>query len=148
MSVESTDPPSFKPHPLYACVNIAALSPTTKLVTVAGQIGQDPTSGEVPSTLSGQVDICLSRLSSCLEHAGAKKGDVTRFMYYLSQRGIEELDKDGGEGTALRLVGGKVAEWLEGHRPAACFLRVFGMSEERYLVEFECMAVVSTQDTK
>lgn len=145
MAVTSSDPPSFKtpPHPLYASITSVNLSPTAKLVTVAGQIGEDPLTGETPENLSEQVDVCLRRLDACLEHGGATKKDITRFMYYITQRGIDEMEAKEGPGSALKLVGGKVGGWMEGHRPAACFLRVFGMSNDKFLCEFECMAVVT-----
>lgn len=146
MSVHAHDPKSFKKlNPLYSSLTTAKLSSTTSLVTVAGQVAQDPETNEVPTGLAAQVDLCLLRLAACLEHAGAKKQDITRFMYYITQRGIDEFDRNEGEGSALKLIGGKVGTWLEGYRPASCYLRVFGMSDDRFLCEFECMAVV-TQD--
>lgn len=63
-------------------------------------------------------------------------------MYYITQRGLDEVDEKGGKGAGLKLIAGKVGEWLEGHRPASCYLRVFGMSDDKFLCEFECMAVV------
>jgi hypothetical protein len=63
-------------------------------------------------------------------------------MYYISQRGVEEIDGREGKGAAVRLIGGKVGSWLEGNRPTSCFLRVWGMSDDKFLCEFECQAVV------
>lgn len=144
MSVQIHDPPAFKhPHPLYSSYTSVPLSPTSTLVTISGQVAQDPDTGETPTTLSAQVDLCLSRLSACLEHAEARKVDITRLMYYITQRGVEQVEAAEGKGAALKLIGGKVASWLGDHRPASCFLRVFGMSDDRFLCEFECMAVVS-----
>jgi enamine deaminase RidA (YjgF/YER057c/UK114 family) len=144
MSVQFHDPLSFKnPHPLYASFTTARLSDTTALVTVAGQVAQDPETNETPEDLASQVDVCLSRLGVCLQAAGAAKVDITRFMYYIAQRGVDEIDSKEGQGAAMKLVGGKVGAWLEGNRPASCYLRVFGMSNEKFLCEFECMAVVT-----
>ena len=146
MGIEYVDPPFFKkPHPLYASYTTARLSPTTTLVTVAGQVAEDPETGSTPPDLASQLDLCLSRLSACLEHAGATKSDLTRLMYYIAQRGVEQIDHKEGDGAALKLIGGKVAEWLGGSRPASCYLRVFGMSADKFLCEFECMAVVTKE---
>lgn len=145
MSVQTIDPPAFKPHPLYSSYTSVPISATAVLVIVSGQIAQDPETGETPSELSAQVDLCLSRLWSCLEHAGAKKTDITRFMYYIVQRGVEEVEAKEGKGAATKLIGGKVGAWLEGHRPASCFLRVSGMSDDKFLCEFECQAIVATK---
>ncbi|KAF2492439.1 hypothetical protein BU16DRAFT_620810 [Lophium mytilinum] len=144
MTVKAQDPPSFnKQHPLYASFTSVPLSPTATLITVAGQVAEDPETGETPSDLSAQVDLCLRRLKIILDHAGAGKADITRFMYYVAQGGVDQVEAAKGKGAAIKLVGGKVGEWLEGNRPASCFLRVFGMSDERFLCEFECMAVVT-----
>ncbi|KAH8810717.1 Endoribonuclease L-PSP/chorismate mutase-like protein [Xylogone sp. PMI_703] len=143
MPVQAQDPPQFAaPHPLYSSFTTVPLSPTTNLVTISGQVAEDIETGETPSDLASQVDLCLYRLSACLESAGAGKKDIIRFMYYISQRAVKEFDEKEGEGQAVRLIGGKAGKWLEGHRPASCFLRVFGMSDDKFLCEFECMAVV------
>jgi enamine deaminase RidA (YjgF/YER057c/UK114 family) len=144
MPVEVHDPPAFqRPNPLYSSYTSVPLSATTRLITVSGQVAEDPTTGETPAGLSAQIDLCLCRLLACLEHAGARKVDVTRFMYYIAQRGVDDVDDSAGKGAATKLIGGKVGAWLEGHRPASCYLRVFGMSDDKYLCEFECMAVVT-----
>ena len=147
MATQSHDPPSFKtPHPLYSSYTTAPLSPTATLVTVSGQVAEDPETGETPSDLSAQITLCLARLSACLDDAGATKADITRFMYYIAQRGIDQVDATKGDGAALKLIGAKVGTWLEGHRPASCYLRVFGMSEDKFLCEFECMAIVTNSN--
>jgi enamine deaminase RidA (YjgF/YER057c/UK114 family) len=144
MPVQAQDPQAFKsPHPLYSAYTSVPLSSTTTLVTISGQVAEDPDTNEVPSGLPAQLDLCLSRLGACLDHAGATKVDITRLMYYIAQRGIDEIDGKEGNGAALKLIGGKVGSWLGGHRPASCFLRVFGMSDDKFLCEFECMAVVT-----
>ncbi|RFU27299.1 hypothetical protein B7463_g9042, partial [Scytalidium lignicola] len=146
MPVQAHDPPHFAaPHPFYSSYTTVPLSPTTTLVTVSGQVAQDIETGDTPSDLESQVDLCLSRLSGCLECAGAGKKDITRFMYYISQRGVDEFDEREGKGAAVRLIGGKSGKWLEGNRLASCFPRVFGMSDDKFLCEFECIAVVTKE---
>lgn len=148
LQVQTHDPPSFKkPHPLYSSFTSVPLSGPANLITVAGQVAEDPETGETPSSLGEQVDVCLSRLSACLEHAGGNKANITRLMYYIAQPGIDEVDGREGKGAALKLIGTKVGAWLEGHRPASCYLRVFGMSDDRFLCEFECMAIVGGSST-
>ncbi|KAJ2979684.1 hypothetical protein NQ176_g3101 [Zarea fungicola] len=134
MSVHPHDPAAFKnPHPVFSSYTSIALSPTTKLLTFAGQVAEDPETGATPPDLGSQVDLCLARLATCLNDAGVKKSDLTRFMYYISQRGIDQVDDKEGSGAAVMLIGAKAAQWLEGHRPASCFLRVFGMTEDKFL---------------
>lgn len=149
MSVITSDPPAFqKLNPLYSSITSVPLSSTATLVTVAGQVAEDPQTGETPIELSAQLDLCLFRLTICLQYAGTKKSDITRLMYYITQSAIAEIDRKEGKGAALKLIAQKVGSWLEGHRPASCFLRVFGMSDEKLLCEFECMAVVAKTDSE
>ena len=82
------------------------------------------------------MEVCLSRVSTCLEASGAKITDMTRLMYYLTERAWEEED-------ALKLVLEVVGKWLDGHRPASCLLVVKSLSQPEYLCEFEAQAVVA-----
>jgi enamine deaminase RidA (YjgF/YER057c/UK114 family) len=82
------------------------------------------------------MELCLSRVSTCLEASGAKITDMTRLMYYITERAWEEDD-------VLKLVTDVVGKWLQGHRPASCFLVVKALSQPEYLCEFEAQAVVS-----
>lgn len=146
MTAQTHDPAAFKkPHPLYSSYTSVALSPTAELVTVSGQVAEDPETGETPPDLPSQLSLCLARMSTCLEDAGAKKTDITRLMYYIAQRSVDEMDAREGPGAAGTLIQSVVGKWLEGHRPASCFLRVFGMSHDKFLCEFECMAIVAKE---
>lgn len=137
--VKTIDPPSLGPgHPVYSHITIVPIG-DTNFITIAGQIAQplpSPTSPvKVPRGLRAQMELCLQRLSICLEASGAKKTDMTRLMYYFTERAWEEED-------ALRLVVEVVGGWLEGHRPASCCLIVKALSQPEYLCEFEAQAVV------
>ena len=145
MAVDTLDPPEFKhANPLYSSYTSVPISSTAKLITIAGQVAEDPETNAVPVGLAAQVDLCLARLTAIMKHAGAAKADLTRLMYYIAQPAIDQLDGEEGQGVALALIAAKVGAWLEGHRPASCYLRVFGMSEDKYCCEFECMAVVGS----
>lgn len=144
MPVKLIDPPALGvSNPLYAAITAALLSHTSTLYTIAGQVAEDPVTGSTPSDLHSQLDICFQRLDICLTHINAKKTDVIRFMYYIKQSAIEDLDGQQGKGAALNLIVDKAGKWLEGHRPASCYNRVFGMSDDRFLCEFEAMVVLS-----
>lgn len=120
------------------------MGPNIKFITVAGQVAIPPPSPaspasparKVPRGLRAQIEVCLSRVSTCLEASGAKVTDMTRLMYYLTERAWEEED-------ALKLVLEVVGKWLDGHRPASCFLVVKSLSQPEYLCEFEAQAVVA-----
>jgi enamine deaminase RidA (YjgF/YER057c/UK114 family) len=145
-AVKIIDPPTLgKPNPLYAAITAAPLSPSSTLYTISGQVAEDPSTGTVPAGLAAQLPICLQRIDLCLEHIGAKKTDVIRLMYYIRQGAVEEYEATEGKGAGLKLIGGEVGKWLEGHRPASCYNRSFGMSEDRYACEFEAMVVLSRE---
>ena len=136
--VMTLDPPSLGPaHPLYSDVTIVPMGPNVNLITIAGQVAQPPPSQispKVPRHLRAQMELCLSRVSTCLEASGAKVTDMTRLMYYITERAWEEDD-------VLNLVTEVVGKWLQGHRPASCFLVVKALSQPEYLCEFEAQAV-------
>ncbi|KAK5128217.1 hypothetical protein LTR85_002884 [Meristemomyces frigidus] len=135
--ISTIDPPSLgPPNPVYAQITKVTLSETVTLLTIAGQVAVTP-DGNTPETLGEQVDLCLSRLETCLAAADANVHDMTRFMYYLTEKAYEH---DG----ALSLVVEKVTPWLEGHRPASCFLVVKSLSKAKFMCEFEAQAVVRT----
>ena len=133
--VTLTDPPNLSPHPLFAHITSIPLSPTLTLHNISGQVAiPDPVYGtpSIPSTLSEQIDISLSRISACLDHLGARKTDIAVFKYFIVERFYDYEDNKG-----LKLVGAKAGKWLEGHRPASTLLVVKGLSQEEFACEFE-----------
>lgn len=135
--VSTIDPPSLgPPNPVYAHITSVALSDTVTLITIAGQVAVGP-KGNIPGTLGEQIDLCLARLKTCLAATDASVHDMTRFMYYITESAFAD------EG-ALSLVVEKVTPWLDGHRPASCFLVVKSLSRPEFMCEFEAQAVVRT----
>lgn len=137
------DPEALGPKPeIYSAMTAVRLSPHTTQYYISGQVGKDLTTNELPPDLETQLDNILKRLSICLDHIGAKKKDLATFHYYLRQSAVEDIDgRDGYEG-ALNLIVSKVVPWLEGHRPASCYSRTFGMTRPEYLCEIAAIAVV------
>lgn len=146
--VSLIDPPALgKPNPAYAAITAVKLSPAATLYTIAGQVAEDPADGSVPPGFGDQVELCLRRIDICLEHIGATKADITRFVYYLRQQAMTEYDTKQGEGAARDLVVGKAMTWLDGNRSASWYNRSFGMSEDIYHCEFEAMVVAPPKAT-
>ena len=142
--VKTLDPPSLGiPNPAYAAITAAQLSPTASLYTIAGQVAEDPVNGSVPPGFAEQIDLCLRRIDLCLEYIGATKADMTRFIYYIRQGAIDDYDKGKGKGSARDVLTGKAMAWLEGNRPASCYCRSYGMSDDIYHCEFEAMVVIA-----
>lgn len=141
--VKLDGPPSLAPHPLYAHVTSIPISPTCTLHNISGQVAiRDPIYGitSIPKTLSEQIDICLSRISLCLDHLAAKITDIAVFKYFLVERFYRY---EGDEG--LKVVGGKVGTWLKGHRPASTLLVVKGLSQPEFACEFEATVYLGKQ---
>ena len=60
------------------------------LVFVAGQIGADPATGEMPDGIAEQTRLALRNLAAVLEAAGASIADVVKttvFLYDITQFG-------------------------------------------------------------
>lgn len=130
--VKVLDPPSLGPtNPVYSNITIVSIG-DIKLVTIAGQVATTPT-GEIPSTLEAQIDLCLSKVGTCLSAVGATVHDMTRLVYYF----VEHDPK-----TTPALITEKVKPFLQGHRPASCYLVVQSLSRPEFLCEFEAVAVV------
>lgn len=110
--VSLDDTPSLTPHPLYAHITSIPISLECTLHNTSGQVPiPDSIYGttSIPTTLSEQIDICLSRISLCLGHLGAKISDIAVLKYFmveavLSVRG-QRRARDG------RCEGRPVAEW-------------------------------------
>ena len=130
--VQILDPPSLGPiNPVYANITVAPLGPSN-LVTIAGQVATTP-SGSVPSTLEEQIDLCLSKLETCLSAVNGTVQNLTRLVYYFVEHNPD---------TTPQLITQKALAWLKGHRPASCYLVVKSLSKPEFLCEFEAMAVV------
>jgi enamine deaminase RidA (YjgF/YER057c/UK114 family) len=57
--------PTF--HPSYSHISSTPLGPTSRLITLAGQIGRDSTTNTTPSSFLEQVDIALKNVKTCLD---------------------------------------------------------------------------------
>ena len=63
--VQVLDPPSLgAANPVYSKITIVPIG-DVKLVTIAGQVATTPT-GEIPSSLDEQIELCLSKVETCL----------------------------------------------------------------------------------
>lgn len=121
------------PRPSYSHICTTPLSPTTKLITVAGQIGIDPTTSTVPASFAAQVSAALTNLGACLAAAGATTRDVVKVTQYV-------VDYDPTERARASLYG----EFMGDHRPPSTLVGVACLAEPELSYEIEAMAVVTT----
>ncbi|KAE9366031.1 hypothetical protein N431DRAFT_495815 [Stipitochalara longipes BDJ] len=113
--------PTF--HPSYSHVCSTPLHPTSRLITVAGQIGRGSVTNTTPSAFLEQVEIALKNVKTCLDAAGAKKTDIVMVRHYIV--GIEGHDYKG-----------RVERYM-------AWMEVAGLATKEMLYELEVMAVVS-----
>jgi enamine deaminase RidA (YjgF/YER057c/UK114 family) len=106
-----------------------------RLLFVAGQIGWDPTTGEITSDdFAAQTRQALHNVAAVLRAGGAAPEHVVRLTWYLTDRQAY-LDAHREIGVAYREVFGR-------HYPAMAAVVVAGLIEPRALVEIEATAVV------
>jgi len=119
------------PHPIYSHVQTTPISPTSTLVTIAGQIGVPPVSSSAASTFAEQVEIALSNLKKCLAAAGATPADIVKVTQY-----IVNLDpKDKSRVAAY-------SKFIGDHRPPSTVVGVAALAWPELLYEIEAMAIV------
>jgi len=133
--VKVIDPPDLGSlNPSYGNITVVPIG-DTNLITIAGQVATTP-SGEIPSSLEEQFDLCLHKVQTCLSFAGATLHDMTRLVYY-----VVEYDGD----STRRILVEKITAFLQGHRPASCLLIVKALSKPEFKVEIEASAVTRRQ---
>lgn len=136
--IKLLDPPSLGPsNPVYSNVTIVSLSDTVQQINIAGQVATTP-NGDVPDDVEAQMDLCLSKVDTCLDAAGATVHDLTRLNYYFVRSAWPT------NGLPAWVVE-KAERWLQGHRPASICLILAALSEPRFLCEFEAQAVIRTR---
>lgn len=77
----------FSGSPFEAQVGYARAVVAPPFVFVAGTVGRDPVSGDLPADVEGQCRNALAIIAAALAEAGASFADVVRVTYYLPERG-------------------------------------------------------------
>ncbi|MCJ1328347.1 hypothetical protein MMC10_005023 [Thelotrema lepadinum] len=134
--ITTLDPPACgsSPHPAYAQITTIPLG-SARLITISGQVADDPETGSVPEDLGDQVDVCFGKIRACLEACGATVHDLVKVMYYVV----------GFEPSMLSTVTDRIVGFMEGHRPAGCLLGIQSSIDGRFKVEIEATAVVKEE---
>jgi enamine deaminase RidA (YjgF/YER057c/UK114 family) len=121
--------PAF--HPSYSQICTTTLLPTTRLITIAGQIGADAAKN-VPKGFIDQVELALSNVQTCLDTAGAKKTDIVSVRQYV----VNLLEQDYAKRAEL------YGKFMDGHKPPSTLVGVQALATKDLLYEIEVMAVV------
>ncbi|KAH7110067.1 Endoribonuclease L-PSP/chorismate mutase-like protein [Dendryphion nanum] len=147
----STKPHAFNPAnvptppPTYSQVCVTPLLPTTKIVTLAGQVGIDPSNNELATTFIDQVKFAYQNVNNSLKAAGASPRDIAHVKHYIvKDTGDVELD---GKDVVDRGWGKLWVEFMnheaEGHLPPDTVLGVASLAKKDLLYEVEVLAIVN-----
>lgn len=136
--------PIFSPEtcppfaPTYSQVSIIPISPTTKLITLAGQIATSKDGFSTPLSFPDQVRSALSNVDKCLTAAGATKANIFAVRQYVV--GLGKLS-DEDKMARWRIY----TEWLgDGMEkpPPSTLVGVESLAGRELLFEVEVQAVV------
>lgn len=115
----------------YAHVQATSISPTCALITIAGQVGLDVKTGEIPETLAEQIQAALQNLGECLKSVGATPANITSLTHYV-------VNLDPNDKTRSELL----VKFLDGHRPPGALVGVAALAHPSLLYEVQATAVV------
>lgn len=121
--------------PTYSHISSISISPTSTLISIAGQVGHDSTTNTIPPTLAEQCTLAFANVDKCLAAAGAKKEDIVQVRQY-----VVNLLRDG-EGQDIEGPR-RYAEWMGGLKPPSTRLGVQTLAHKDLLYEIEVVCVV------
>jgi enamine deaminase RidA (YjgF/YER057c/UK114 family) len=134
------NPPNVpKPPPTYSQVAITPLFPTSRLITLAGHVGQDPTTGAVVQGFDAQVKLSYQNILNSLKAAGATPRDIIHVRHYI----VRDTGRVGvsGEQELPEVLGHHWMEFMvregEGHRPPVTVVGVACLATKELLYECE-----------
>jgi enamine deaminase RidA (YjgF/YER057c/UK114 family) len=86
-----------EPPPTYSQVSVTPLLPTSKLVTLAGQVGLDGNTRKIVEGFDAQVKMAYRNILNALKAAGATPRDIIHVKHYIvkdtGRVGVESEDE-------------------------------------------------------
>ena len=132
------------PPPTYSQMSITPILPTSKLVTLAGQVGLDSKTNKVADGFDAQVKLAYVNILNALKAAGATPRDIIHVKHFI----VKDTGRVGveSEEELTRVWGHHWMEFMdregEGHRPPDTVLGVAALATEELLYECEVWAIV------
>lgn len=122
--------------PTYSHISQIRISPTSTLISFAGQVGQDSATGDIPATLGEQCSLAFANVDKCLEAVHATKKDIIQVRHYVVNllRGGQGPDPERAQ---------RYSQWMEGNKPPSTLLGVDALFSAAALYEIEVVCVVN-----
>jgi enamine deaminase RidA (YjgF/YER057c/UK114 family) len=93
--------------------------------------------------VAAQTELALERIRARLEEAGARLDDVVKFVWYLTDRALEQEFYAARDGWLAR----RAPKLLE-ERSYASTLLIVGLAKAEMLVEIDCVAWLDVDSPK
>ena len=150
MSGDSNKPHAFnppgipEPPPTYSQVSVTPILPTSKLITLAGQVGLDGKTHKMAEGFDAQVKLTYINILNALKAAGATPRDIIHVKHFI----VKDTGRVGveSEEELTRVWGHHWMEFMdkegEGHRPPDTVLGVAALATKEILYECEVWAIV------
>ncbi|SDD06004.1 Enamine deaminase RidA, house cleaning of reactive enamine intermediates, YjgF/YER057c/UK114 family [Massilia sp. PDC64] len=129
-AIRKTNPPSV-PKPVAAYSHVAEVPPGTRLLFLAGQVG-NRADGSLPEGVEDQAVQALENIRLILAAQGAGPQDIAKLTFYVAAKP-----------ASLAKLNAKRAEMFAGTPPPpSTWIQVAGLARPEYLVEIEAVAAV------
>lgn len=129
-AVRKANPVSV-PKPVAAYSHVAVVPPGTRLLYLAGQVG-NRADGTVPATIEEQAVQALENIRLILAAEGAGPEDIVKLTFYAAAKP-----------TDMAKIGAKRAQMLgKSPPPPSTWVYVSGLASPQYLIEVEAIAAV------
>jgi enamine deaminase RidA (YjgF/YER057c/UK114 family) len=112
-------------------------------VFLSGAEARSDETDEPVEGVAAQTELALDRIEARLEEAGARLDDVVKFVWYLTDRALEEEFYAARDGWLARH-----APTLLEERSYASTLLIVGLAKPDMLVEIDCIAYLSVDSRK
>ena len=128
--IRKINPPSV-PKPVAAYSHVAEVPPGTRLLFLAGQVG-NRADGSLPDGVEDQAVQALENIRLILAAQGAGPQDIVKLTFYVAAKP-----------ASLAKLNAKRAEMFAGTPPPpSTWIQVAGLARPEYLVEIEAVAAV------
>jgi len=128
--IRKINPPSV-PKPVAAYSHVAEVPPGTRLLFLAGQVG-NRADGSLPDGVEDQAVQALENIRLILAAQGAGPQDIVKLTFYVAAKP-----------ASLAKLNAKRAEMFAGTAPPpSTWIQVAGLARPEYLVEIEAVAAV------